>query len=260
MNQRPRPKALRLVAATALGLSLLLPAAAPVAAADPVVLTVGTTQDLDSTNPFNTYLVTGYEVFQLTYDLLTNFELDTSPGPGFADTWERSPDKVTYHIRDGMKWSDGTPATSKDVCYSWGLAMAAIADGANVGAGTWTRTSRMPASPRSSARTTARSSPTRRTSRTGSSRCTCRSFPSTSTARSTTRRWRTRSSTAPLVGTGPVHPRRMEDRPVRPVRAQPQLLGPAGLRGRGRDPVLPRQRRRDVPGAQERASWTTRTT
>lgn len=91
MNQRPRPKALRLVAATALGLSLLLPAAAPVAAADPVVLTVGTTQDLDSTNPFNTLLVSGYEAFQLTYDLLTNFELDTSPGPGFADSWVRSP-------------------------------------------------------------------------------------------------------------------------------------------------------------------------
>jgi peptide/nickel transport system substrate-binding protein len=135
MDQRPRLTTMRLVAATALGLSLLLPAAAPVAAADPVVLTVGTTQDMDSTNPFNTMLVSGYEAFQLTYDLLTNFELDTSPGPGFADSWERSPDKVTYHIRDGMKWSDGTPATSKDVCYSWGLAMAAIADGANVGAG-----------------------------------------------------------------------------------------------------------------------------
>ena len=135
MDQRPHLKAMRLVAATALGLSLLLPAAAPVVAADPVTLTVGTTQDLDSTNPFNTYLVSGYEVFQLTYDLLTNFALDTSPGPGFADSWERSPDKVTYHIRDGMKWSDGTPATSKDVCYSWGLAMAAIADEANIGAG-----------------------------------------------------------------------------------------------------------------------------
>ena len=82
-------------------LSLLLPAAAPVAAADPVVLTVGTTQDLDSTNPFNTYLVAGYEAFQLTYDLLTNFELDTSPGPGSPTRGYAPPDKVTYHIRDG---------------------------------------------------------------------------------------------------------------------------------------------------------------
>ncbi len=129
------PSRRRSSAALLLAVSMLLPAAAPVAAADPVVLTVGTTQDLDSTNPFNTYLVVGYEAFQLTYDLLTNFNLDTSPGPGFADRWERSADKVTYHIRDGMKWSDGTPATSQDACYSWGLALAAIADGSNVGAG-----------------------------------------------------------------------------------------------------------------------------
>ncbi len=128
-------KGARPVAALLLAASLLLPAAGPVAAADPVVLTVGTTQDLDSTNPFNTALVSGYEAFQLTYDLLTNFNEDASPGPGFADTWVRSPDRVTYHIRDGMKWSDGTPATSKDVCYSWGLAMAAIADDKNVGLG-----------------------------------------------------------------------------------------------------------------------------
>ncbi|HEU0244874.1 MAG TPA: ABC transporter substrate-binding protein [Candidatus Limnocylindrales bacterium] len=129
------PSRRRSSAALLLAVSMLLPAAAPVAAADPVVLTVGTTQDLDSTNPFNTYLVVGYEAFQLTYDLLTNFNLDTSPGPGFADRWERSADKVTYHIRDGMTWSDGTPATSQDACYSWGLALAAIADGSNVGAG-----------------------------------------------------------------------------------------------------------------------------
>ncbi len=130
-----RLKLARRAAAPLIALSMLVPAAAPVAAADPVVLTVGTTQDLDSTNPFNTYLVVGYEAFQLTYDLLTNFAQDTSPGPGFANSWERSPDKVTYHIRDGMKWSDGTPATSQDVCFSWGLAMAAIADDTNIGAG-----------------------------------------------------------------------------------------------------------------------------
>jgi peptide/nickel transport system substrate-binding protein len=135
MLQPPRARAARLIAASVLAISVLLPATVPAVAASPVVLTVGTTQDMDSTNPFNTALVSGYEAFQLTYDLLTNFKLDTTAGPGFADSWVRSPDKVTYHIREGMKWSDGTPATSQDVCYSWGLAMAAIADGANVGAG-----------------------------------------------------------------------------------------------------------------------------
>jgi peptide/nickel transport system substrate-binding protein len=130
-----RARTAQAVAALVIATSVLLPAATPSIAADPVVLRVGTTQDLDSTNPFNTALVVGYEVFQLTYNLLTDFDKDAHPAPGFADSWTRSPDRVTFHIRSGMKWSDGQPATSQDVCYSWGLAMAAIKDGASVGYG-----------------------------------------------------------------------------------------------------------------------------
>jgi peptide/nickel transport system substrate-binding protein len=125
----------RHLAAPLLALSLLLPAAAPAAAADPVVFRVGTTQDLDATNPFQTYLVVGYEVFQLTYNLLVDFDKDAKPAPGFAESWTREPDKVVFKIREGMKWSDGTPATSKDVCYSWGLAVDAIAAESSIGAG-----------------------------------------------------------------------------------------------------------------------------
>ncbi len=77
----------------------------------------------------------GYEVFQLTYNLLVDFDKDAKPAPGFAESWTREPDKVVFKIREGMKWSDGTPATSKDACYSWGLALDAIAAEANVGAG-----------------------------------------------------------------------------------------------------------------------------
>jgi peptide/nickel transport system substrate-binding protein len=100
-----------------------------------VVLKIGTTQDLDSANPFNTALVVGYEVFGLTYNLLVEFDKDAHPSPGFAESWDRAPDKVTFHIRQGMKWSDGQPATAQDVCYSWGLAIAAINDEKNVGLG-----------------------------------------------------------------------------------------------------------------------------
>jgi peptide/nickel transport system substrate-binding protein len=130
-----RHRVVRSSLAFLLGVALLLPAVAPATAANPVVLTVGTTQDLDASNPWNTALVSGYEAFQLTYNLLVEFDKDAKPAPGFADSWVRSPDKVTFHIRDGMKFSDGSPATSADVCFSWGLAMAAIADGNNVGKG-----------------------------------------------------------------------------------------------------------------------------
>ena len=46
-----RLRSARHLAAPLLALSLLLPAAAPAAAADPVVLRVGTVQDLDPSTP-----------------------------------------------------------------------------------------------------------------------------------------------------------------------------------------------------------------
>jgi len=133
-SQRRRGAALLAMLAFT-GSVMLVGVAGPVAAADPVVLTVGTTQDLDASNPFNTELVVGYEAFLMTYSLLVDFDKDAHPAPGFADTWERSADRVTFKIGAGRKWSDGEPATSDDVCYSWGLALAAIKDEAYIGSG-----------------------------------------------------------------------------------------------------------------------------
>lgn len=116
--------------------ALALPAAVgPTAGADPVIFTAGTTQDFDSSNPYQTALVSGYEAFQLSFDLLVGFGLDTKPIPGFADKWTRNPDNVTFHIRTGMKWSDGQPATSADACFSWQLALDAHAANASIGLG-----------------------------------------------------------------------------------------------------------------------------
>jgi peptide/nickel transport system substrate-binding protein len=135
MRPTVRARLIRLVGAGALAGSLVLPAAAPVAAADPVVLRVGTTQDFDASNPYQTALVSGYEAFQLTYNLLVDFGPNLEPVPGFADSWERAADRVTFHIRTGMKWSDGQPATSADACFSWQLAVDAIKADSNIGLG-----------------------------------------------------------------------------------------------------------------------------
>ena len=64
-------------------------------------------------NPYNTALVVGYEVFRLTYDLLVDFGPNLEPAPGFADTWERvgRRDRGPSTSATGMKWSDGQPAT-----------------------------------------------------------------------------------------------------------------------------------------------------
>ncbi len=135
MRTTPRPRMLRVLGASALIAALLLPAAVPANAADPVVVRMGTTQDLNSLNPYATLLVVGYETFQLSYNLLVDFGPDLEPVPGFADSWERAADgqSWTFHIREGMTWSDGEPATAQDACFSWQLAIDAIAE--NEGAG-----------------------------------------------------------------------------------------------------------------------------
>jgi len=118
-----------------IGSVILAGIAGPVAAADPVVFRAGTTQDFDASNPYQTALVSGYEAFQLTYDLMVGFDNDAKPAPGFAESWDRAPDKVTFHIRPGMTWSDGKPATADDACFSWQVALDAIKADSNIGLG-----------------------------------------------------------------------------------------------------------------------------
>ncbi len=127
------------LAALALALSALLVAGPPVPAraADPLVLRVGTTQDLEALNPFNAYQYIGYEVFYLNYDLLVGFGNDLKPIPGFAESWSQSADGKTwtFKIRPGMKWSDGTPATAEDAAWTFQMIIDALKDGNSVGYG-----------------------------------------------------------------------------------------------------------------------------
>ncbi|HEV3270635.1 MAG TPA: peptide ABC transporter substrate-binding protein [Candidatus Methylacidiphilales bacterium] len=41
--------------------------------------------------------------------------------PGMAESWERSPDGLmyTFHLRPGIKWSNGDPVTASDFLNSW---------------------------------------------------------------------------------------------------------------------------------------------
>ena len=256
MSTTVRTRAARAVAAMVFATSMLLPAVTPAVAADPVVLRVGTTQDLDASNPFNTYLVVGYEAFQLTYNLLVDFDKDAKPAPGFADSWLRSTDRVTFHIRSGMKWSDGQPATSQDVCYTWGLAMAAIKDGASVGAGYLDPNVK-------DAGVTKVECPDDSTFIAYTTDPSDRIFqvyvpilPKHIYGKDDYKAIANEKFDAPLVGTGPYTLAEWKTgQYVRFVR-NPYYWGTEGLRGRGRHPVL-LERGHDGPGAQEQASSTT---
>lgn len=120
MRLSPRARAARMLTAAGLVAALILPAAAPATAQAENVLRVGTTQDLDSMNPWQTALVVGFEVFTLNYDLLVNFGPDLEPVPGFAESWSQSSDGLvwTFKMRDGMQWSDGQPATAEDARWT----------------------------------------------------------------------------------------------------------------------------------------------
>src|SRR5262245_22106522 len=132
-NTRPR---LRLAAA---GLALCggLAAAVPALAANAApparsaamsspsassTFVVGNTDAVDTLNPFLGFTSQDYEVYGLIYDNLMDYgQLNYAGTPRLATSWSHSKDGLTwtYHIRKGVKWSDGVPLTAADVAYTF---------------------------------------------------------------------------------------------------------------------------------------------
>jgi peptide/nickel transport system substrate-binding protein len=125
-----RTRAIRTVAAVLAGSALFAPAAlaqessstSPSAISDQrVTFTVGTTGDLNSINPFAAIDSTESFVTTLMYDqLLRRAQTDYQPEASLADTWETSEDGLTwtFHLRDGLTWSDGEPITAQDFVWT----------------------------------------------------------------------------------------------------------------------------------------------
>ena len=108
------------LATAALGATVVGPTAGT-SAADPVTLTVGLLQDIDSPNVTVGYTVAAYELWNLQYATLTDKAADDfAVIPGLAETWEASADGLTYtyHLRDGLVWSDGTALTAEDIVWT----------------------------------------------------------------------------------------------------------------------------------------------
>jgi peptide/nickel transport system substrate-binding protein len=117
-SARARARAWRPILILAASAAMLLPSALPVAAADPVVLRVGETQDVTAMNPYLATLFSDYEVFTLNYDLLVSYGPDEEPAPGFASSWTQDGTTWTFKIDPNLKWSDGTLATSEDARWT----------------------------------------------------------------------------------------------------------------------------------------------
>lgn len=65
--------------------------------------------------------VDGGNMLLHAFECLLTVGQDGTLQPGCAETWETSEDGLTwtFHLRDGLKWSDGTELTAEDFVYSW---------------------------------------------------------------------------------------------------------------------------------------------
>jgi ABC-type transport system substrate-binding protein len=62
----------------------------------------------------------GYEAAFLLYDRLVSFDADLDIKPQIAESWDVSPDQktITFHLRKGVTFHDGTPLDAKAVKFN----------------------------------------------------------------------------------------------------------------------------------------------
>lgn len=91
------------------------PTASPAANAGNVLRMAESTWP-DTLDPQDSSFSNEIAVLILNYEGLTRFDKDLKTVPGAAEKWEYSADAktVTFTLRDGLKYSDGSPLTSKD--------------------------------------------------------------------------------------------------------------------------------------------------
>ena len=101
-----------------------VPVAAP-ASAEPKTLRVAMHADVRTLDPFWTTQTIAAIHGMMVYDTLFSSDADLKPQPQMVDNWTVSEDRKVYAftLRDGLKFHDGSPVTSKDVVASmnrWG--------------------------------------------------------------------------------------------------------------------------------------------
>ncbi|MGH3626690.1 MAG: ABC transporter substrate-binding protein [Sciscionella sp.] len=86
-------------------------------------LRVGWSSEPDTLNPLTSYSTEANEVLQLVYDKLNDYDADLNIQPSLAESTTPSADgkTVTYTLRSGVTWHDGTPFTADDVVFTFSL-------------------------------------------------------------------------------------------------------------------------------------------
>ena len=89
------------------------------AAANSVDVQVGPTPE--TIDPALNSAVDGANMILHAFEGLLKFDENNDIVPGLAESYDVSDDGLTYtfHLRDGLKWSDGSDLTAADFEYSW---------------------------------------------------------------------------------------------------------------------------------------------
>lgn len=84
------------------------------------VLRIGVTTYPDVIDPQKSSIVGEVNVLQLAYEGLLRLDERGLVQPGASDHWKSSPDgkTISFHLRDGLKRSDGTPMSCADFEYA----------------------------------------------------------------------------------------------------------------------------------------------
>src|SRR2546429_4203735 len=85
------------------------------------ILRIGTTEGIDSLNPFVGFNQDSYSTWFYVYPSLVQYDLHTYKFiPNFATSWQTSPDGLTwtFHLAPNAKWSDGKQLTAADVAWT----------------------------------------------------------------------------------------------------------------------------------------------
>ncbi len=85
------------------------------------ILNVGEPGEPDSLDPHKSELIYSRLVNQQVWLPLVTYDRDGNLVGAAAQSWDISKDGLTYtfHLKDGLKWSDGSPITSADYAYSF---------------------------------------------------------------------------------------------------------------------------------------------
>ncbi|MDY3919873.1 MAG: peptide ABC transporter substrate-binding protein [Candidatus Limivivens sp.] len=109
--------------AAVLSLSMIAGTAVAVSAeeAEGKQLSVQVGPNPETIDPALNSAVDGGNMLLHSFECLLTVDQEGKIAPGQAETWEQSEDGLTwtFHLREGLKWSDGSDLTAEDFVYSW---------------------------------------------------------------------------------------------------------------------------------------------